>query len=232
MAKPALRSESPGVADATRGTLAYVLDNALRLLHPFMPFITEEIWQQLPHAEGAKESIMVSEWPKTNAAFRNEDVENRMSLLMGVIGAVRKLRADQGVNPSQKVDIAVTTDNSAARGLIAENDAVVTMLTRGESLAFPEAGDKSGETIFWQEMPVVVAISREMSVEERKKEIEKIAKDLQKLAADAEKLAARLSNPNFVEKAPAEVVAKGRADLAELDHRKASLEERLRALES
>ena len=63
MAKPALRSEETEAADAARSTLAYVLENALRLLHPFMPFITEEIWQQLPHAEGARESIMISAWP-------------------------------------------------------------------------------------------------------------------------------------------------------------------------
>ena len=103
MAKPALRSSDPAVADGTRATLAFVLENALRMLHPFMPFITEEIWQQLPHSNGARESIMISAWPVQNNDLINSEAEESMALLVETISAVRKLRSEQAVNPSQKV---------------------------------------------------------------------------------------------------------------------------------
>ncbi|HEY3379415.1 MAG TPA: valine--tRNA ligase [Armatimonadota bacterium] len=232
MAKPALRSEDLAVANATRSTLAYVLENTLRLMHPFMPFITEEIWQQLPHAAGARESIMISAWPTADAALRHSEVEEHMALLMEVIGAVRKQRADQGINPTQKVDIRIVTDHATARTLLAENQAILLGLTRGETVTYADvAGETSGETIYWHEAPIGVTISREMSPEEIAKEIEKLKRDLQKLITDAQKLAERLDNPNFTAKAPPAVVEKGRADLAEFAHRRASLEERLQMLQ-
>jgi valyl-tRNA synthetase len=131
------------------------------------------------------------------------------------------------------VDIAFATGNEDARALIAANDAILLSLTRGEKISLSsETAGAAGEQIFWNEAPIVVSISRELSPEERQKEIEKIKRDLLKITSDAEKLAQRLENPNFVEKAPPAVVEKGRADLAELHHRKASLEERLTTLNS
>ncbi|MHB9134246.1 MAG: valine--tRNA ligase [Armatimonadota bacterium] len=231
MTKPALRSEKPGVADAARGTLAYVLDNAQRLLHPFMPFITEEIWQQLPHSEGARESIMVSDWPRRRPEFIDDDVERRMALLMDIIGTVRKLRADQGINPAQKVAIRIATDSDAVKSLVAQNEAVVLMLARGEEVSLTgTTTEATGERLFWEELPIEVTISREISPEELQRELEKVQRDLQKVCEDIEKLETRLSSPQFAEKAPPPVVAKARADLAELHHRRTNLEERLRTL--
>jgi valyl-tRNA synthetase len=232
MAKPALRSDDATVAAAARNTLAYVLDNTLRLLHPFMPFITEEIWQQMPHGDGARESIMISDWPRLTPALRDEDADARMSLLMELIGAVRKLRVEQGVAPGQKVDIRVATDDDAVREFVAASEAILLTLARGEKFTLTAAGaETSGAQLFWQEAPIVVSISRELTPEERAKEIEKITRDLRKVIDDAEKLAQRLDNPNFVAKAPPAVVEKGRADLAELHHRRAALEERLKGEE-
>lgn len=227
MAKPALRHEDAGVANATRGTLAYILDNALRLLHPFMPFITEEIWQQLPHAEGARESIMISDWPTARPELRYAASEAQMSLLMQTVSAVRKLRAEQGVNPSQRVDIAIACENDEVQRLLRENEAMVLVLARGEKLTLSGTAEGAGEQFFWNEVPVLAAISRELSPEEQQKEVEKITRDLQKIAEEMEKLNARLANPNFADKAPAAVVAKVRADLAELEQRQKALRERL-----
>ena len=232
LAKPALRSEEPGVADSARSTLAFVLDNALRLLHPFMPFITEEIWQQLPHGPGAKESIMISAWPKQASEFRDDVVEARMTFLMELITAVRKLRADQGVPPAQKVAIRVATENDEVRSLVAQNEAVLLTLARGEEISITGVtAEAAGEHLFWEGAPVEVTISRELSPEERLREIEKASKDLTRVIAEAEKIAARLANPQFADKAPAPVVAKTRADLAELRHRQTTLEDRLKTLE-
>jgi len=232
MIKPTLRGEDQSLADDTRATLAYVLENALRLLHPFMPFITEEIWQQLPHAADARESIMISPWPAVDPARADADAEREMALLMELIGAVRKLRADQGVPPARQVAIRVACEHDEVRRLIAGSEAVVLALTRGEAVAVGAAPlEEAGEQFFWQEQPIAVSISREMSADERRKETEKLRREREKLRADIEKMEARLANPQFAERAPDAVVAKARADLAELRHRQTALEERLRALE-
>jgi valyl-tRNA synthetase len=229
MIKPALRSEDPALVAATRGTLAFVLENALRLLHPFMPFITEEIWQQLPHAEGARASIMISAWPVQQPTLRDEAVEARMTLLVDLIAAVRKLRADQGVAPAQKVAIQIATESADVQEFAQANAAVILSLARGESLELGTAG-AAGETLTWDGTPIAVSITRELTAEDVTKEREKIARDLQKVLADLEKIEARMSNQQFVERAPAAVVEKGRADIADLQQRRDGLQARLAGL--
>lgn len=231
MAKPALRA-ADAAADAARSTLAYVLENTLRLLHPFMPFITEEIWQQLPHAAGAQESLMITAWPVDAPELRNAEAETQVAYLMESIIAVRKLRADQGVTPGQKVDINIHVANAEARAILEENAAVLLTMARGEQLLFTPAADNAGEHIFWQETPATLAISREATAEEIAKELEKIARDLAKLTSDIDKTTARLNTPSFVERAPAEVVTKNRADIAEWEHRREALVQRQKALQN
>jgi valyl-tRNA synthetase len=230
MAKPALRSEDVDTAIAARSTLAFVLEQTLRLLHPFMPFLTEEIWQQLPHAGGARDVLMISDWPAPAGIFRDEELEGRMGLLMDLVGTVRKLRADQGVAPAQKVDVCIATTNTAVRDLVTANEEILRTLTRAEGITLVDTAETAGEHLYWQEAPIGVTISREMSAEERAKELEKVTRELGKLAADEEKLAARLASPQFTERAPEAVVTKARADLAELQHRRAALEERAKGL--
>ncbi len=231
MIKPALRGEEAAVANGTRTTLAYVLENALRLLHPFMPFITEEIWQQLPHSAGAKDSIMLTAWPDAVATLRDADAEAEIALLIAIITTVRKLRADQGVAPTQKVAIRVATDSTEVKGLIAKSEAVLLALTRGEEVSLTgTTSEEASEHLFWNDTPIEVTISRELTPEERQKEAEKLRRDLEKLSAEIEKMDARLANPQFAERAPEAVVAKARGDLAELQHRRTMMEERLRTM--
>lgn len=231
MSKPALHGED--AAAAARGTLAYVLDMALRLLHPFMPFITEEIWQQLPHAAGARDSLMITAWPIADAKLRDIDAEAEMDFFREVIACVRKQRAEQGLAPAQKVAIRVATDSHAVQSLMAREQDILLALTRGEELSLTGSTSRlSGEHLSWQDIPVEVTISHELSAEERRREREKAQRDLQKILADTDKLETRLASPNFTEKAPAPVVAKAQTELVELRHRRASLEERIRMLES
>ncbi len=230
LAKPALRSDAAEVADAARSTLAFVLDNALRLLHPFMPFITEEIWQQLPHSEGARQSIMISAWPAMQSSLRDVDTEREMDLVRDLIVGVRKLRADQGVPPAQKVTIVLATGHAHVRDVVMASESVILTLARGELLSVVEAAEGISEQLFWQEHPIGIGITREQSPEERAREMEKLQRDVQKLDSEIAKMEARLGSESFVAKAPPPVVEKARADLAELQHRRAALAERLAAL--
>ncbi len=224
----AARRRCRGRRCGTRSTLAYVLENALRLLHPFMPFITEEIWQQLPHSAGARESLMISTWPAADPALCDAEAEEEMAFVMDIIASVRKQRAEQGIAPAQKVAIRVATDSNPVHSLVAKEQAVLLSLTRGEEVSLTGTTSRQpGEQFYWRNTPVEVTISHEISAEERQREREKIERELQKVQAETEQLSARLANANFAEKAPTAVVAKARAELAELQARRVTLEERL-----
>ena len=204
MAKPALRSADAAIADGTRGTLAYVLENALRLLHPFMPFITEEIWQQLPHAEGARDEHHDLRLAAAREELRDAEAESRMALLMAIIGAVRKLRAEQGVAPSQKVDIRLASDDAVVRELATAGEEILKVLARAEQPHHhPGNGGDHRRTALLERHPVAGEHHAELSAEERQKEKEKAQRELAKLIVEAEKLAARLNNPNFRRQSPA-----------------------------
>ena len=251
MAKPSLRSEDEELANKTRSTLAYVLENCMRLLHPFMPFITEEIWQQLPHSNGAKDSIMISSWPEEKREWLMDElfgvsVQIVEEVFKPVIMDVRDLRFERSIVPTDKIIIKIyTTQNIFTKALQtyeryiiqqvnAERIEVSTDLSRAsgkkESVYFSaqnvEPLPNADMDLFWVDIS-----HRELSAEERQQEIEKAARELLKLDAEIEKLAARLATPNFVDKAPAPVVEKARADLAELHHRKAGLAERVKGLQ-
>lgn len=99
MAKLPLYGEDETAKKTTRSVLAYVLDQTMRLLHPFMPFITEEIWQNLPH-EG--ESITVAEWPKVRPELSNQEASEQMKLLVEIIRSVRNIRAEVNTPMSKK----------------------------------------------------------------------------------------------------------------------------------
>jgi len=138
--KPALyQNQDPGRKWAAQDVLARVLDASLRLLHPFMPFITEEIWQTLPGNEG---SIMVAEFPR----FRQNEVypreEARMELVMKVVGAVRNLRSEMEIPPAKKVEVILYCADPESLNVLRENQTYVENLARTETLAFQSEGPK------------------------------------------------------------------------------------------
>ena len=111
IAKPALRGDDAEAQALTQDVIIHAFERTLRLLHPFMPFITEELWQALPHA-GA--SIMIAPWPEPNAALRDAQAEAAMTLVMDVVTSARRLRAEQGVQPTATVDVILTPERQGA----------------------------------------------------------------------------------------------------------------------
>src|SRR5262249_12909255 len=112
MAKPALYDPANEVSvqqrkRAAQGCLETALETACRLLHPFMPFITEEIWQQLPKPTGTPGSIMITMYPVVDAALHNEDAEREMTLIQDVIAAIRNVRAEYNIAPQLSLDVRV-----------------------------------------------------------------------------------------------------------------------------
>jgi valyl-tRNA synthetase len=210
IAKPALRSDDLKTKELTQDVLICAFDRTLRLLHPFMPFITEELWQALPH-QG--DSIMTAPWPTATQQRRDQDRAERdmwnMSFLTAVVTAVRRIRMDHRIEPSAAVDVKivpwlwphpdVTAALEATRGII-------TYLARARSIELTD--DTPGANwvtapATWGESTLRVYVLSALSVEDLKKEQERLEKQLQKFESDAQRLLARYNNPDFRRRAPA-----------------------------
>ena len=131
MAKLPLYGEDETAKKMTRSVLAYVLDNTMRLLHPFMPFITEEIWQNLPH-EG--ESITVAAWPVADEALTDKARATDMKLLMDIIRSVRNIRAEVNTPMSKKVPLYISAKDDATVAVLEANRSYIERFCNPETL--------------------------------------------------------------------------------------------------
>ncbi|MDR5694898.1 MAG: valine--tRNA ligase [Armatimonadota bacterium] len=208
--------------------LWYVLSNTMKLLHPIMPFLTEEVWQNLPH-DG--ESIMVSSWPQRESERIDEQAEAEMSLLMDLIREVRSIRADTRVPPNAEVEVVVHAPASF-HGMLIEGERYIALLTRAKQVTVgrPEGKkpQKAASAVVGP-LEVFVPLGDVMDLEVA---LARLREDLREVELDLSTVEAKLSNPEFLEKAPAEVVEKERIRREELRARRSALESRLRSLQS
>lgn len=210
LAKPRLRSENPEVV---REVLLHVLEASLRLAHPFLPFITEEIWQSLPGVpEGA--FLMQQRYPGAHAELRDADAEARMEAAIEVARAIRNLKAELGV-PLQAVDVSITGREDLEVGYIQQ-------AARCRVTAARPEGPAATALVAGAEVAIAVA-----GLVDAGAEAARIEKELGAARKELEGVQGRLSNEQFLSRAPAEIVAKQRAAAAELQERIAKLEERL-----
>jgi valyl-tRNA synthetase len=230
MAKPALGEGADPVAAATkRRVLLRVLDDCLRLLHPFMPFLTEEIWQHFPH-EG--ETIQRASWPRSGAFPVDEAALEAVGRLQEVVTALRNLRAETGLDPKQRLPVRFATADGATRALLAEQSAVLQAVARTQPPELldhaPVAADRQGCAVAEAAgVSVLVPLSGLLDVEA---ETRRLTQQAAKAEQEARSLAGRLANAAFTGKAPAEVVAETRARHLELVARVERLQRTLAAL--
>ncbi|HYP29258.1 MAG TPA: valine--tRNA ligase [Blastocatellia bacterium] len=193
-------------ARAARGRIAYVLETSLRLLHPLMPYLTEEIWQRLPH-EG--ESIMVASWPAPDESQNDEQAREQMQTLIALITKVRNIRSEMNIPASSRLSLHLGTQDTSARSLIDENSDQIKRLARvGEITVSDRLSARKGEA-----RDIVYGIEISVPLEgliDIGKERERIGKELGKKENEARGLAARLDNDSFRERAPQEVVQQAR----------------------
>jgi valyl-tRNA synthetase len=202
------RAERPGQRARTQATLVSVLEATLRLLHPFMPFITEEIWQRLPHKG---DSIMVAPYPKAARKQRNADAERQMSAVMDLVTAVRNIRGEMRITPAQTLG-ATVRPSPDTRDLYAANNALIETLARVRLTVDPGASRPKNSAlavIGGSELYVDLA-GVDLAAERQR--IEKEIRRLDEAIAFGKK---KLERPEFVERAPEEVVARERERLAE-----------------
>lgn len=228
MAKLPLYGEDEQAKAMTRSVLAYVLDNTMRLLHPFMPFITEEIWQNLP-TEG--ESITIAAWPTADQALSDAKKADSMKLLMDVIRSVRTIRAEVQTPMSKKVPMTISAKDATTLSVLEENAAYIERfcnpetLTIGHNIKAPEKSMSavvSGAELF---MPLEGLIDIE-------EELKRLQKELDKWAKEVKLVQGKLSNERFVSKAPEAVVAEERKKEADYLEKHATVEKRMEELKN
>ena len=215
---------------ATRWVLVHVLDTILRLLHPFMPFITEELWQLVP---GAKGSLVLASFPAGASGSSDPERAEGIEALMDLVARIRNVKAEKGIAPGQPVDLIVAPADAEARRVLQDlSQDELRVLVRLSSLEVtqalnPEEGWTAGVSARYKFS--LRAPQAAVDVEGEKK---RIASELKKATAERDKFAAKLQSPSFAEKAPAEVVDKTRRLQAEFARKVVELEVALARLAS
>ena len=202
MAKLPLYGEDEKAKLTTRSVLAHVLDNIMRMLHPFMPFVTEEIWQQLPH-EG--ESIVTASWPTVDSSLSNKDASNQMTRLVAIIRSVRNVRAEVDTPLSKEIPIFIEANTEEIKVQLEANRHYLDRFCNPSSLTIDtsmDAPDKSMTAVV-SGAEIYLPLEGLIDID---KEIARLEAELEKLNKEVERVDKKLSNQGFVSKAPAQVV--------------------------
>ncbi len=206
-----------------QATLLNVFEKTLRLLHPFMPFITEELWRDLPTAH--KESISLTEYPQPNPAEVHEESEQKLERLKEIITAIRALRSDLRIEPSRKIRLYYRAGESKA--LVEEFMPHILSLARLESLQEADTEPPNCVAGFSKDFEFFLPVDEGIRVEEL---INSYSKRLSEVEKSLQSLRQKLSNENFLSKAPEEEVQRARQNLQELEEEKEKVETLLRLL--
>lgn len=224
IAKPRLYNEEAAAERATaQHVLATVLVSAMKLLHPYMPFITEEIYQCLPHEA---ESIMISKWPVADESLVDPEAERGMNAIMDSIKAIRNMRAEVNANPGKKIP-AIMLVSEDLREVVANNDSYIKLLGGIDNLELrPLNGEKPENAMaaVVTGIEVYLPLAGLIDVE---KETQRLSKELAAMEKDLQRAGGKLNNAGFLAKAPEDVIAKERAKYEELSGKIEAVKKRM-----
>lgn len=224
IAKPRLYNKEAAAERATaQHVLATVLVSAMKLLHPYMPFITEEIYQCLPHEA---ESIMISKWPVADESLVDPEAERGMNAIMDSIKAIRNMRAEVNANPGKKIP-AIMLVSEDLREVVAHNDSYIKLLGGIDNLELrPLNGEKPENAMaaVVTGIEVYLPLAGLIDVE---KETQRLSKELAAMEKDLQRTGGKLNNAGFLAKAPEDVIAKERAKYEELSGKIEAVKKRM-----
>lgn len=224
IAKPRLYNKEAAAERATaQHVLATVLVSAMKLLHPYMPFITEEIYQCLPHEA---ESIMISKWPVADESLVDTEAERGMNAIMDSIKAIRNMRAEVNANPGKKIP-AIMLVSEDLREVVAHNDSYIKLLGGIDNLELrPLNGEKPENAMaaVVTGIEVYLPLAGLIDVE---KETQRLSKELAAMEKDLQRAGGKLNNAGFLAKAPEDVIAKERAKYEELSGKIEAVKKRM-----
>ncbi len=227
MAKQGLYGKDRDVKESTKAVAQEVLMGAVKLLHPFMPFVTEEIWEKLPGTEG---SIMIARFPEASDYIKDENALKEMNLLMGVITGIRNIRGEMNISPSKKVNILIDVAEKEEADFLISNLVHIKTLAKVEDATIasgipkPEA---SATAVFGQNQIHVILKGILDFQEERKR----LGKQIEKIEKEIKVSNRKLSNKGFLEKAPAEIVEEVREKVETMTLKLEKLNQNLRFFE-
>ncbi|MCB9667353.1 MAG: valine--tRNA ligase [Myxococcales bacterium] len=215
LSKPLLAD--PKYASETRTTLLFVMEHTLRLLHPMMPFITEELWQRFPKVDSAPLSIMLADYPHQDTGALDESAEAEVALLQQVIIAARTIRAEHDIARSTILPLTVRVTRAAHQNLFTRESSAIQALCKA-ALSVEMSGDTSvpAGTAFAHVQDIMILVPL-LGLLDPQKERARLERELAKVVKDLNSIRGKLSNPSFTDRAPAALVERERARLADLD---------------
>ena len=219
LVKPVLWDEAAPIERqrGTRRTLIRVLEVALRLAHPFMPFITEEIWQRIKAQAGVSgETIMLQAWPVANESRIDAAAEGDIEWVKQLMLGLRQIRGEMKISMAKRIDIILQNASASDLRRLADNAPLLNKLAKLESVRVLEAGEEApmSATALVGDMQVLVPMA---GLIDKDAELARLDKEIARLSGEVQRVGGKLSNEGFVAKAPAEVLDKERAKLAEAE---------------
>ena len=212
--------KNPDYERGVRWCLIYTLEAALKLLHPFMPFVTEEIWQKLPESFTAKESIVISPFPVKLEKF--PDAEREAAFLIDAVTGIRNIRGELNIQPSEKVKAIINAETNHIKEMLEANSSYIMRLAGAERIKAAvgiERPPKSATSIR-PGFEVYVPVEGLVNIDS---ELDRLNKELRKVEDDLKFMEQKLANENFVRKAPPQIVEKEKARCEEIAAKKANL---------
>ena len=220
LAKPVFNGDDEAAKAETRATAAWALDEILKILHPFMPFLTEELWERLGEETGKPDQIlMLSSWPAP--ALVDAAAADEINWLVGLITEIRSVRSEMNVPAGAQVPVVVVGANEVTQARLATHEAAIQRLARADALTQSSELPKGAAQIIYGEATICLPLA---GVIDLAAEQARLNKELGKIAEEIGRIEKKLSNPAFIEKAKEEVVEGEREKLAELTERKVQTE--------
>ncbi|NVJ66775.1 MAG: valine--tRNA ligase [Gammaproteobacteria bacterium] len=234
LSKPILYGDDYSDAEkrGTRHTLVTVLEQLLRSLHPFMPFITEEVWQKVaPLAGVAGDSIMLAQFPKADESLLDQAAHDDIEWLKSVIVGIRNIRGEMNIAPGKPLNALFRNGSAQDQSRLNDYKNFLGKLAKLESTQWLEATDEApmSATALAGDMEILIPMAGLIDVEQ---EVARLNKELDKLNKEQARISGKLSNPNFTDKAPEAVVAKEKAKLAEVEATIGKLNEQIESLKN
>ena len=224
IAKPRLNSGDAEQADTARRVLVYVLDKALKLLHPFMPFVTEELYQALP---GSAETIMTQAWPTVDEAHNWPEEEEAFEKVMDYIKAVRTMRTEMNVHPAKKTSMIIETADATP---FQNAQVYLAKFAFATEVTFTAKYEGSTDGMVQVSTHAARGFIPMMELIDREKELARLNKEKAKAEKELAMFENQLNNPKFVERAPAALVEDIRAKHAKSQDKLANIEQSIQAL--
>jgi len=234
LSKPVLQSDDTSDAQkrGTRRTLIEVLESLLRLLHPLIPFVTEEIWATVaPRAGIDGDTIMLQSFPKVDASLKDDDAERELEWVMQFILGIRQIRGEMDISPGKPLPVLLENAGVTDLAFASENEHLLARVGRVESVRALAAEEEApaSATALLGNMRLLVPMAGAIDIDAEKA---RLGKQHERVSGDLGRVQVKLDNPKFVNNAPADVVTKARQQVAELELQISQLDEQLSRLDS